>query len=189
MAETTIEEVEGDSDSSEDEDGVGITVEDEDEYAADGSAAFRPTQSLRERVGDGSMPMRSSPPRVKNAFFGKCSGLTPILLMRPPDPKRCPKRPQAPPWPLNIHLRSHKTCFEPVSAHHVTMGCVRPHARAHIGPCRLESMPGHPLGPANTRAGLWGPATTRGAVPKSGLPHFHQLIIKRCAHDRGRNVH
>ena len=103
--------------------------------------------------------------------------------MRPPDPKRCPKRPQAPPWPLNIHLGSHKTCFEPVSARHVTMGCVRPRARAHIGPSRLESMPGYPLGSANTRAGLWGPATTRGAAPKSGLPRFHQSAV--CATARG----
>ena len=109
--------------------------------------------------------------------------MTPILLVRSGDPKRCPKRPQELPCPLNIHLGSHKMCFEPVSACHVTMGCVRPHARAHIGLSRLESMPGYPLGSANTRAGLWGPATTRGAAPKSRLPRFHQSAV--CATARG----
>ena len=120
---------------------------------------------------------------MKNAFFRKYSNLTPILLVRPGDPKRCPKRPQELSCPLNIHLGSHKMCFEPVSTRHVTMGCVSPRARAHIGPPRLESMPGHPLGSANTRAGLWGPATTRGAAPKSGLPRFHQSAV--CATARG----
>ena len=76
----------------------------------------------------------------------KYSNLTPILLVHPRDPKRCPKRPQELPCPLNIHLGSHKMCFEPVSTRHVTMGCVSPRARAHIGPPRLESMPGHPRG-------------------------------------------
>ena len=72
--------------------------------------------------------------------------MTPILLVRPGDPKRCPKRPQELSCPLNIHLGSHKMCFEPVSTRHVTMGCVSPRARAHIGPPRLESMQGIPWG-------------------------------------------
>ena len=104
--------------------------------------------------------------------------MTPILLVRPGDPKWCPKRPQELSCPLNIHLGSHKMCFEPVSTRHVTMGCVSPRARAHIGPPRLESMPGHPLGSANTRAGLGRPARPRGAAPKSGLPRFHQSAAR-----------
>ncbi len=109
---------------------------------------------------------------AKSAFFQKDFPSAPKLLGHSRDPKRCPKRPRAPPYHVNLHLNSPKLCFGPISASRSPRGCTRPRQRDRIGSHRLESTPGHPLGSTNTRAGLWRPARPRGAAPKSGLPRF-----------------
>ena len=128
--------------------------------------------------------MKNGSPGPKVRFFQKDFPSAPKLLGHSRDPKRCPKRPRAPPYHVNLHLNSPKPCFGPISASRSPGGCTRPRQRDRIGSHRLESTPGHPLGSKTCGRAFGAPLGPGVQRPNQGCRVFHQSAARASRGER-----